>query len=58
MKRWISAKDELPEDDVTVVLYDVRNEDVALGFYDEGTEEFVSSNSCTMFPATHWIEVP
>jgi len=61
---WINVKDQLPDDDTTVLTYDPHvSEPVFLGYYvsEEFAEGLDSGWTCvdggTLNP-THWAELP
>ena len=54
---WIAVADQLPDDDMTVLISDTEN-DVTLGFH-EGDSGWRYCNAALVGdPVTHWAELP
>lgn len=54
---WISVTDNLPNDDITVLISDTEN-DITLGFHDGYSGWRYCSGERVGDPVTYWAEVP
>ena len=54
---WISVADQLPDDDMTVLIADTEN-DVTLGFHDGDAGWRYCNAERVGDPVTHWAELP
>ena len=54
---WISVADQLPDDDMTVLIADTEN-DVTLGFHDGEAGWRYCNAERVGDPVTHWAELP
>jgi hypothetical protein len=54
---WISVADQLPDDDMTVLVADVEN-DVWMGFHDGDSGWRYANATLVGDPVTHWAELP
>ena len=58
MSEWISTKDKLPVDDLTVVLLNDKTKTVSLGWYAEEEQLFTTYDGNLPVVVTHWLELP
>jgi len=58
--KWISVKEQLPEDDQTILVYNPRASLFQLGYYLKDEDSFYSIESYFAFPlhVTHWMPLP
>jgi hypothetical protein len=55
--QWIAVADQLPDDDMTVLIADTEN-DVTLGFHDGDAGWRYCNAALVGDPVTHWAELP
>ena len=53
---WKSVEDELPDSDITVLVYSANDLSVWLGYYDE--DLFISVGGEIAPHVTHWADMP
>jgi hypothetical protein len=54
---WISVKDGLPDDEITVLIV-TADRDVWTGYLEAGHWHFPSGDRVEAHPVTHWMEFP
>jgi len=57
---WISVKDELPEDDISVLVYHAYDDHITVGFFEkDNVHYYIESDGSIFYMDTGWeTEIP